>query len=930
LKSPPFSHRPASVRCVGRLLALGWIASALTLAHADAPDAAPASAPGFEQDILPILTQHCLKCHGLEARKSGLDLRSVALMRKGGDGGAVLEAGSLDNSSLYGRIADRSMPPEGELPLTDAKIETIRRWIEAGAAAAEPDAPVAESEVAEVSQQDREYWAFVPPVRRDPPAVQHADQVRTPIDAFLLDKLEAVGLAFSPPADRRAIARRAYLDLIGLPPSPEELAAFLADTGDDAYERLIDRLLDSPHFGERWGRHWLDAAGYVDTVGADNDATIIRIADGKWKYRDYVVRAFNSDKPYDRFLAEQLAGDELVDWRNAANFTPETLDLLIATGYLRNVADRTAEDELNTADIRISVLFDTNELVGTNLLGLTTQCARCHTHKYDPIPHRDYYRLMALFTPAFNVQAWLQPEYREGTIKKAAYRELPDIAPVEQAAIDAHNASVKQQVEALNAELAALRGGYQARLFDAKLATLPEALRADVKTAVETAADQRNEVQKYLAEKLGPSVAVSAEEVTAALSADDRARADAIPAEVARLNGTVQSYGKVQAVWDVGPPPDTFVFRRGDHLTPGDQVQPGFLAVLSNPNQPLAIGDSSSGMASSGRRLALARWLTDPAQPASGLVSRVMVNRIWAHLFGQGIVATTGNFGQSGTPPTHPELLDWLATEFVAGDWRVKPMIRQMMLSTAYRQASHRGGGDDPRAVAAQAGSLTAGNIAAEGTANDGTPSPQADPLTVDPGNELLWRMRLRRMESEVVRDAILATSGALDRTMGGPPLPLDPRPDGTVVLKADGLPTPTSQWRRSLYILARRAYHLSMLDVFDQPQVATNCTDRTPSAVVSQSLAMLNDAFVLEQADLFAGRVAAAGATSDERIAAAFEIALSRPPDEAERTWSSELLARQAERFRAAGEPADRADQRALASLCQMLLNSNEFLYRP
>lgn len=879
--------RPAS-------LALGsaawsWLVLAVSVVRADEPP------PRFEQDVLPILTQHCLKCHGLEARKGSLDLRTMGLTLRGGENGPVLVKGNAKESPLFARVADQSMPPEGELRLTEQKIETLRRWIETGAAADETSEATAGPSAPEIAPADREFWSFQKLHSPAVPAVRDPTRVRTPIDTFLLARLEHKGLSFSPEADRRTLVRRAYFDLIGLPPTPAEVAGCLADASPDWYEQLVNRLLDSPHFGERWGRHWLDAAGYVDTVGADNDAAIILPADGKWRYRDYVVGSFNKDKPYDRFLTEQLAGDELADWRTADTYSPEMLELLVATGYLRNVADRSAEDELNTADIRYSVLYDTMELIGTNLLGLTMQCARCHTHKYEPLPHADYYRLMSLFTPSYNPQAWLQPHRRDGTSLKPQYRELPDISPAEQKVIDDHNAGVQRQVDALAGELATLRSACQQRLFAQKLAAVPEQVRADTQAALETPADKRNEVQKYLVEKLGPTLAVSPDEVTAALNDAERKQAAELQARIDGLNATRRSYGKIQALYDVGPAPVNFILRRGDYQSPGLPVEPGFPAVLCDPGQPVELPVASPEASSSGRRLALARWLTDAQSPSGALVSRVMVNRIWSHLFGRGIVQTTGNFGRSGSPPTHPELLEWLAGEFVAGGWHVKPLIRLIMESAAYRQSSH-----------------------------DGSDAA----LAADPNNDLLWKMRLRRLESEIVRDSILAVGGNMNPSLGGPPLMLDPRPDGSVVLKTDGLPAPSAAWRRSLYILARRAYHLSMLDVFDQPVVATNCTDRSQSAVVTQSLALLNDPFLFEQASHFARRVAAGAESDADRVRLAFEIAVSRPPESDEILWSLELLQRQEQRFRAAASPNAQPRQKALEQLCHMLFNANEFLY--
>ena len=386
--------------------------------------------------------------------------------------------------------------------------------------------------------EDRQFWAFTKPSRPSVPNVRHAARVRTPIDAFLLAKLEAKGLSFTVDADPTALVRRAYLDLLGLPPSPEEVQAFLADARPDAFEQLVDRLLASPHYGERFGRHWLDVAGYVDTIGFDTDATNILLSDGKWLYRDYVIRAFNDDKPYDRFITEQLAGDELYDWRRSARFTPEIREALIATGYLRTAADETLQNELNTADILQARAEHTMEVVASNLLGLTLNCARCHNHKFDPIPQEDYYRLMATLTPAYNPQAW-RPVVPTET-KTIPDRGLPDVSPAEQAEIERHNGELDRQLAELRTALAELRRPHVARLFEAHLAALPEAIRADTKAALDTPAERRSEVQKYLAGKFA-HLAVKPEEelplgddgptrrppelLTAQIAADPRAAA---------------------------------------------------------------------------------------------------------------------------------------------------------------------------------------------------------------------------------------------------------------------------------------------------------------------------------------------------------------------------------------------------------------------
>jgi hypothetical protein len=656
---------------------------------------------------------------------------------------------------------------------------------------------------------------------------------------------------------------------------------------------LLDRLLASPQFGERWGRHWLDVVGYTDTVGFDVDATTVIQSEGKWRYRDYVISAFNQDKSFARFVTEQVAGDELFDWRHAAHFTPEMRELLIATGYLRTARDESHEPESNIPLIYYGVLHDTLEIVGSSLLGLTLNCARCHDHKFDPISQQDYYRLMALFTPAYNPKAWKpvfpwKPEIQD--------RGLADLAPAEREAIERSNREIDRQINDRKRQVTELRRPYETRLLEAKLQKVPEPIRADTRTAVALPAAKRNEIQKYLADKFSAALTVKPEEVAAALSPADKLAQERLQAEVARFESQRRSFGKLQALYDVGPPPPTYFLKRGNHETLGAVVEPGFLSVLTTATDK-PVPPTPAGGLSSGRRTALAQWLTRPDSPAAGLMARVLVNRLWQHLFGQGIVATPENFGTSGELPTHPELLDWLATEFMRNGWQIKPMLKLMMCSAAYRQSSSS-------AIESRAAS-------------------------VDPGNQLLWRMRLRRLEAEVIRDTILRVSGRLNLAMGGPPLSLEARPDGQVEIAAKQAARATGHDRRSVYLLARRAYNLSLLTVFDQPLVATTCPRRDASAVPLQSLAMLNDAFVAEQAEHFATQVERlAGTKGDQKLPTAFRLALSREPNASELGLCVGSLERQAALYRSAGLTEPQAAHKALVELCHTLFNTSEFLY--
>lgn len=866
-------------------LAVWHAAGALCAAEPERPG------PNFEREIAPILAAHCMGCHGMHEREAGLDLRSVTAILKGGDSGPAAIAGDASGSLLVQRIERGEMPPNGAPGPTQEQFELLAAWIDAGLAADQPDVAWLPPPVTDA---DRQHWAFRPLSRPQIPAVGRADVVATPIDAFLLARLEEHGLAFSPEADRQTLVRRLWLDVLGLPPPPEEVDAFLADTAPGGYERLVDRLLASPHFGERWGRHWLDVAGYADTVGFDVDAALVITSEGKWRYRDYVIRSFNEDKPFDQFVVEQIAGDELYDWRRAEHLSAEMVDALVATGYLRTARDLTHEWVGVIPQNFYGIVHDTLEIVGSGLLGLTLQCSRCHDHKFDALPQEDYYRLMAIFAPAYNPQDWRAVVPYEPHVQD---RTVPDVGLAEQAEIERQNRRIDERVAALQAEIAAVRRAHEERLREVRLANLPEPVRDDVRAALQIPAPERNAVQQYLADKLGPLVAVPAEELEAALTEQEREAIGRFQQQIAAANAGRRRWGKIQALYDVGPIPPTFIHIRGNYDTPGAEVAPGFLSVLDD-QEPALADPVPPYPGTSGRRLALARWLTQSDRPPAALMARVYVNRVWAHLFGRGLVDTPDNFGRQGEQPTHPELLEWLASDFIQQGWRLKHLLRTLLMSRAYRQASSVGSGGEP------------------------------DPAAIDPANRLLWRMPLRRLEAEVVRDSLLAASGRLNPAMGGPPIMTEAQPDGSVVVARSKLAHPRDEFRRSIYLLTRRAYNLSLLTVFDQPQIATNCVARTASAVPLQSLTMLNDAFVYSQAEGVAERVKCTSAEAVRQIEAAYRFILARYPSPTEASWCRQFLNEQAALYAAAGYEAAGAQHQALVQLCHALLNTSEFLY--
>lgn len=561
------------------------------------------------------------------------------------------------------------------------------------------------------------HWAFQPLAERPVPAVRDAARVAAPVDAFVLARLEAAGLRLSSPAPSPALLRRLAFDLTGLPPAMAEqtslervvsiakLQSPMADT--------VDRLLASPQFGERWGRWWLDAVGYVDVMGVDNDATIIKLGEGKWRYRDYVIQSFNEDKPFDRFLLEQLAGDELVDWRGASELTDGMRTLLVATGFLRVAADDTDESELNTPAIRHAHLQQTAEVIGGNLLGLTLNCARCHDHKYEPISQADYYAFLSHFAPALNPAAWVIPKDRV----------LADVAKAVKADYDRHNAALDKEAESFRQQQQALRDRYRDRLLEPRLPRVPNELRDEAKTAARTPFEKRTEEQRRLVGRFERLLRVTTDEVKAALTPPDKAEWDRLDREIASINSRRKIPPQLHAVYDTGKPSPVHLLRRGEVDKPGEEVTPALPALLRSGRGPVgrdSVGsqDSTESLptgATSGRRLALAQQLTAPGSPASALVARVFVNRVWQQLFGRGLVETSENLGVSGARPSHPELLDWLAGEFIRNGWRLKPLLRLILASATYQQSS----ATEP-ALAARA-------------------------QAVDPDNVLLWHQQIGR-----------------------------------------------------------------------------------------------------------------------------------------------------------------------------------------
>ena len=759
-----------------------------------------------ERDIEAILSAKCWVCHGRREQQAGLDLRTHASLLKGGKSGPALVPGNPDASLLVKRIVAQEMPPPklqeqfSVRGLTEDELAKLKQWIAAGARPGS-EKPIEVSATADpaITVKDRAFWSFQTPRR---PALPQPSQ--HPIDAFLPAK--------APAASPRALLRRASFDLTGLPPTPEQFLQY-----DGNYEALLDRLLASPRYAERSARQWLDAVGYADSEGGNNSDLTRKNA---WRYRDYVIRAFAQNKPFHRFLTEQLAGDELFNHRTVKQLSPEQIDLLAATGFWRMAPDGTNSTEQNFIPERMDVIAGQLEILGSAVMGVSLGCARCHDHKYDPLPTRDYYRLVATLTPAFDPYAWLPGEFPCGGVGAKCdennTRYYIAKATTEFETVVAHNKPIEARIATLEASLRELKDS-----------------------------DPTQKKQK-----------------------------EAIRAQIKKERANLKEPPLIRALFDLGPePPPTRILLRGDASSPGPLVAPGPPSIMSAglpEYRPVPLEHSS------GRRLALAEWLTHPNHP---LTARVMVNRIWQQHFGKGLVSTPGNFGRMGAAPENQPLLDWLATEFIRSGWDVKAMHRLIMTSAAYRQQ----------------------------TSESGFP--------------------LRRIDAESIRDSILQIAGRLDTKQFGPPDAIKQLPDGEVI---------TESRRRSIFVSQKRTQPISLLETFDQPFMNPNCVQRGQSVVSSQALHLMNSDLVRENARFMAGRIAdAVGDRADAQIERAYLLALSRQPTPEELRLARDTFdrlipewTRKLETDQPAEPVASRARWLALATICHTLMNSAEFLY--
>lgn len=738
-----------------------------------------------------VLTAKCAACHSEKAKASDFVVTDAASIRKGGKKhGMAVVGGHPEKSPLLlmmkGEMSPR-MPLGGEL--TADEIASVEAWVKAM-----PD---------ERQQAKAEWrWPYEKPVKPAIPAIPDTKLAKNAVDHFILAKLNAAHVPPAPPASKRTLARRVYFDLIGLPPSPSELDSFLSDNSDKAYEKLIEKLLADPRYGERWGRHWLDLVRYGETSGLEGDGAI----GNAWRYRDWVVDAFNKDLPYDKFVVQQLAGaDEHSKTRN--NYQPDVQGH-VPLGFLRLAPwDRS---NLVADEVRQNYLSEVTATTSSVFLGLTLGCARCHDHKYDPIPQADYFRLRAIFAPAWNPAAWKGPGGRVVSLMTTAQREE------------------RARLEVLEKDLVASRdkkaNEWIATVFAAEIARFPEPERQPLIDAFKAPADKRTPAQKKLVEgnpKLNISAGVLYQFNQKAV--EELKKIDDELVKV-RARKPVEDFVSCLAE-DPGLVVDTRLHHRGDPRQPkGPALAPADLTIAQPEGKRADLPAKNTAMATTGRRLAWVKTLFRGDHP---LVGRVLANRLWLHHFGRGIVDTPGDFGLLGQPPTHPALLDHLADELARAGWSQKALHRQILRSATYRQASRA--------------------------------TPEA--LAKDPDNRLYSRYPAHRLESEAIRDRVLATSGALDATRFGPPVVTEEDASGLVNAQSK---------RRSIYLQVRRSRPETLMAAFDTPSPALNCDKRVRSNAATQALVLMNGEFLRGQAATLAARARAeAGANPQAMLAA-------------------------------------------------------------
>ena len=860
-----------TVQCLAVLVILGIPC----LVHA-APDSAARAAHA-------ILQKHCLSCHGA-GQMSGLDLRQRETLLKGGSRGPAVVLDNATQSLLYrsaAHLSEPKMPPDSRRPLPQGDLAILKEWIEAGAPYPKEGAATGEPS----------WWSLKKP--RRPPLPELAEAPSNPVDAFILAKLREKGLEPAPAADKATLLRRAYFDLVGLPPTPAQADRFLRNTSPDAFEELIDELLASSHYGERWGRHWLDVVRYADSAGFEGDV----FYPNAWRYRDYVIKSFNEDKPYDRFVQEQIAGDELfpnnLEMEGFYDISPEKLEHMEARigTTLYTFGPEIQESHLDSERLRYERLTDAVDTTAAAFMGLTLECSRCHDHKFDPLTQKDYFQLQAVFAASSRKTIPVVSSMSTGHRRDDYYRMIA---------------------------LAEARASYQrfeTQVKDRVIAIKKKDYPPEVARAYEVPMEERTARELELAAPLTQFYMEM--KIEDHLADEEKKRHGNYIRKLARAaldvpltdgshqvkydgffdvpSATVLGHLKPELV------PDTYLLNRGELSLKREIVQPGLPSVLRGGSVPDKL---SMGPYGPRYRKQFALWLTRPTHP---LTARVMVNRIWQGHFGQGLVRTSNDFGRQGDRPSHPELLDWLATEFVDRGWSVKSMHRLIMLSDAYLRDSR---------------------------------FTTATHRQQDPENRFLWRMNRRRLEGEAVWDSLHAVAGNLNSTMGGRPAipPLSEVEMSSLRIKPWWAVSedPAAGRRRGVYILARRNFTFPMFDKFDVPNSSVSCAGREVTTVAPQALWSLNNDASFRQAQVLADRlVGEAGASPGDQVDLAWRLVLARPPSAEERQEAITLLSRLAssngrQASHPSGEDTDTTTghRDALTQLCLTMFNLSEFFY--
>ncbi len=857
----------------------------LRAAERDNPSFTSEQIDFYEKQVQPLLADNCYQCHSHQAEKikGGFLLDSRPALIKGGESGPAIVSGDPEKSLLIRAVRrvdpDLQMPPKKSL--TEEQVATLARWVSLGAPYSER-APVAlgKSNGRGITPEDRKWWSFQPVRAVDAPKVKDARWTRNPIDNFILARLAANHLTPSPEAERHTLARRIYFDLIGLPPTAEEVERFVADKSPRAYEELVDALLDNPRYGEKWARHWLDLVRYAESDGYKADA----FRSSAWRYRDYVIRGFNKDKPYNRFLMEQLAADEL--W-------PDDPDALIGVSFLRLWIY-----EYNQRNIKAhwaTILNDITDVTGDALLGVGIQCARCHDHKFDPILQRDYYRLQAFFaalSPRDDV-----PLASPDQVK--AHREL--LAKWEMA-----TANVRSQLEELERPA-------REKIIKAVIDKLPK----DIQALMHKPASERTAYEQQLHDLAYRQVADEGDKLETKFKGAEKERRDALLRELGEYDSLKPAdLAGAMLVTDIGPVAPPLTIPKDKTET---HIEPGFLSVLDEA--PAHIEPVAGSTNSTGRRTALAKWLTRGDNP---LTARVLVNRVWQHHFGRGLVATPNDFGHLGEPPSHPELLDWLTKYFTEHNWSIKEVHRLILTSATYRQ---RAVVEDNSPL--QTGQVTGDNLLSptlsskggerEGPRRVGSNVSRAanSAAKIDPENRLLWRQNVRRLDSDQIRDAMLKVSAELDLASGGPSVD-------------------ASKPRRTIYIKWMRNSRDALLGALDPPDPYTSTPQRNVTTTPMQSLVMINGPYVLQRARALASRLQKLpGNDPAEFVLGAYRMIYRRDPTASQREQGLAFLRDQAARIpqpeanpEVPAVQSSDPDTAALIDYCHVLLNSNEFLY--